>query len=80
MVAVGVMVSGIEDIEGDLGEIFCCRYDVENDGLVIRQARQKVAHRLVAAIHQDGVIPRVNQLFLGDAFDIGEVHHHALFR
>ena len=79
MVAVGVLVGGAEDVEGSLGEVFCGRYDIKYHGLVIRQAGQKVAYRFVAAIYQKSMVPCVHNLCVGDALDIGEVHHHALF-
>jgi hypothetical protein len=79
VVAEGVPVSGSQDVEGGLCEILRSRYDVEDDGLVVRQAGQEVTYRFVAAINQKGVIPGINQFFPGDVFDIGEVHHHALF-
>ncbi len=79
MVAVGVPVGRCQDVEGLLGKVLGCGHGVEDDGFVIRQTCQKVAYRLVAAIHQESVIPGIHQFFPGDALDIGEVHHHALF-
>lgn len=78
VVAISIPVSGIENVESDLREIFNCRHDFENNGFVIRQACQKVTDERVAAIYQKRMVPRVYQLRLGDAFDVGEVHHHAL--
>ena len=46
---------------------------------MFRQAGEEIAYHAVAVIHQEGMIPCVDQLFIGDALHIGEVHHHALF-
>ena len=78
VVAVHVAVGGVEDGEGGLREVFRSRHYVEHHGLVARHAREEVAHRMVAAIDQKGVIPCIHHLLLGDAFHVGEVHHHAL--
>ena len=61
-------------------KIFGRRDGIEDDRLVLRQAGEKIAYRAVAAIDQEGVIPSIDQLLVGDALHIGEVHHHALFR
>ena len=79
LVVVSVPVSGIEDVERDLREIFGGRDGIEDDGLVFRQAGEKITYHAIAAIDQEGVIPCVDQLFIGDALHIGKVHHHALF-
>ena len=39
VVTISVLISRIENVEGDLGEIFRCRHDIENNGLVIGQGR-----------------------------------------
>ena len=79
VVAVGVLVSEIENIEGDLSKIFCSGHDIENDGAVIGQSRQKIAHQFIVTVCQEGMIPLVHQLLIGDTLHIRKIHHHPLF-
>jgi hypothetical protein len=78
VIAVAVLIRGVEDVEGDLGQVFSGRHDIHDHGLMLGDGRQKVIYLLVAAIDQKSVIPYIDQFFLRDAFDVGKIHHHAL--
>ncbi len=76
MVAVGILIDRIEAVKSDADEVFGGRYAVENDGLVAGQAGEKVDNRLVAGIGEEGVVPFIDQVGLGQILDLREVHHH----
>jgi len=78
VIAVSAPVSGRQYRKGDLCEVFGRRHGIQDNRLVSGQAGKKIAYCTIAAIHQEGMIPCVDQHFLGDAFYIGEIHHHAL--
>lgn len=80
MVTVGILISGVEDVECGLGKIFCGGYDIENDGAVAGQGCEEIANDFVTAIDQKGVIPCIYQFFLGDALHVRKIHHHTLLR
>ena len=80
MVAVRVAVGAVQDVEGDQRQILGGGYRVQHDSLVSRHAVQKIEHHAVAAVDQERMVPCIHYLLLRDAFDVREVHHHALLR
>ena len=41
---------------------------------------EKVGHQRIAAIDEEGVVPLMDHELVGDALDVGEIHHHAIDR
>lgn len=78
MVAVVVAIGAVEQLEGDAREVLGGRHAVEHDGLVARDAGQEVEHYPVAARDEEGVVPGVDDVTLGDRLDLREVHHHSV--
>src|SRR5471030_3006635 len=76
--AEAVFIGGLQDVEGDLRQVFDGRDAVDDDGLVVGQRGQEIAHRVVLFVDQEGVVPDVDQMFLGQRLDVGEVHDHAV--
>ena len=58
MIAIGVVIDGVEDAESFLGQVFGGRNAVENDGLVVGQAVEEIEYRGIARIDQEGVTQR----------------------
>ena len=77
-VAEAVAIGVLQDAERHFGEIFSGRHDIQNHCFVTRNCGQKIDHDLVAAINQKRVVPTLDDLFLRDAFDVAEIHHHAV--
>ena len=80
MIAVRIPVDAVEDAEGFFGQILGCWNTVKDDGFVSRQAVQKVEYRSVAGIDQKRVVPKGNDVFVGQRLDVREIHHHAIGR
>ena len=45
-----------------------------------RQGLQEIHHRPVAGIDEEGVIPHIHHMGLGQGLDVGKIHHHAVGR
>ena len=80
MIPVGVAINRIKACKGLRREVFCGRDAVENDRLVIGECREEVDDLCIARINKEGVIPQVDEVLLGERFDFGEVHDHAVGR
>ena len=78
MIAVGVVIDGVEDAESFPGQVFGGRNAVENDGLVVGQAVEEIEYRGIARIDQEGVIPARNDVLLRQCLDVAKIHHHAV--
>jgi len=53
---------------------------VEHDGFMVGHGLKKAAYFFIACIDDKRVVPLVDQVFHGEGFDVGEVHHHAAIR
>jgi len=51
---------------------------IQDNGFMLWQRFQEIDHDCIATIHQEGVIPRVNNGFMRDAFDFAKIEHHAI--
>lgn len=80
VIAIGVAIGGVEDVKGNPGKVFRCRHPIENDRFVSGQAGKKLNNRAVPGVGQEGVIPGIHQLRLGQILDPGKVHDHAVGR
>ena len=80
VVAIGVTINRVEDSEGFFRKIFGGWNAVQHNRLVIRNGFQEVDHGMIAGIHQKRVVPMIDQVFLGQRFDLGEIHYHAVGR
>ena len=78
MVAIGVAVNRVQAVESDPCQVFRSRDTVEKDRLVIGQRIQEIDDGLVAGKRQEGVVPFVDQMRLGQILDLREVHDHAV--
>src|SRR5471030_1173729 len=76
--AEAVFIGRLQDVEGDLREVLDGRDAVDYDGLVARQRGEEIAHGVVLFVDQEGVVPDVDQVFLGQRLDVGKVHDHAV--
>lgn len=77
-VAEAVVIGVFENAKGDINKIFRRGHDIEHYRLVPLNRGQKIHHHGVAMMHQERVIPEVNQLFFGNRLDVAEVHYHAV--
>ena len=77
-VAEAVVIGVFENAKGDINKIFRRGYDIQNHRFVAVNSCQKIHHHGVAMMHQERVIPEVNQLFFGNRLDVAEVHYHAV--
>ena len=78
MVAVGVARRRVEQLKGNLRQIFCGRHAVQNDCFVIRHGFKEINDWLIAGKNKKRVIPEINYMLLGKVFDLREIHHHAI--
>ena len=78
VITVGVAVNRVEDAESNLSKVFNGRHAIENDCLVVRHAVQKINHLRVSGEGQEGVIPTVNNVLLGECLDLGKIHDHTV--
>ena len=77
-VTVSVAINPIENREGLLGEVFSGRDTFQYHRFVLGQCLQKLYNRRVAGIDEEGVIPQVDQMLLGQRLDLGEIHDHSV--
>src|SRR5450830_1226495 len=69
-----------QDVEGDPGQVFHGGNAVDHHRLVPGQGGQEGAHGLVLVVDDEGVVPDVDQVLLGQGLDVGkafEVDHGA---
>lgn len=78
MIAVGISINLVEKLEGALGQIFRGRHTRHQHRFVVRHTAQKANQWLVPLKNQEGMIPAVHDMFLGQRLDFGKVHHHAV--
>jgi hypothetical protein len=76
--AVAVLEDRLEDVVRGARQVLDGRDAVDQHGLVARQAFEEVAHLRVLLIDDEGVVPDVDQMLLGQRLDVGEVHDHAV--
>jgi hypothetical protein len=74
------VVGRIQNAEGFSCQVLGGRYHVQHHGLVPGDGLKQGHHRGVAAIHEEGVVPAFDHEFVGNALDVGKVHHHAIDR
>ena len=78
VVAVGVAIGRVEDAEAS-----AARFSAVGTTSARRSCggdRGQVEHQVVAPVGQGRRGPRADDVFVGDALDVGEVHHHAVDR
>jgi len=71
-------IGGIENFECGEREIFRSRRGVEHDGLVSGNGFQKIQHIMVVPVHQESMVPKIDEFAFRDGLDVGIIHHHAL--
>ena len=67
-----------DQFEVDAREVFGGGNGVEHDRSMVRDALEERAHQGVVAMHEEGVIPRIDHGFVDEGLEGGEVEHHSL--
>jgi hypothetical protein len=70
LVTVSVEIGGIEDAERFGRQVFHGGHHRQHHGLVFGQRRQKRNHSAIALVHQEGMIPVVDQHCIGHGFHV----------
>ncbi len=78
MVAEALGVERVEDLERDRDEVLGGGHAIQHHGLVAGDLREQAADQRVAVVHQERVVPQVDQVLLGERLHVGEVHQHAV--
>jgi len=78
LVSIGINISRIKHAKGFCRKIFRGWDNIQHHRLVLGQSSEKPHHCHIPPIHQERMIPVPDQRFIGNGFDRGKVHHHAL--
>src|SRR5437899_7025369 len=76
--AIAVLIRCLQDIECGFRQIFDGWDAVDDNGFMARNAVQELQHLAVLFIYQEGVIPDIDQMLLGQCLDVGKIHDHAV--
>nr|GEU28565.1 hypothetical protein [Tanacetum cinerariifolium] len=68
----------LEDAERHVRQVFHGGNAVDDHRLVVGQAGQELAHGRILLVHDECVVPHVDQVFLGQRLDVRKVHDHAV--
>ena len=76
MISVGIPIRGVECTERLFGQILGRWNAIQDDRLVPCNGREEVDNLRVALINQEGVIPAIDQMALGQGLDLKKIHDH----
>lgn len=78
LISIGIDISRIKNTKGLRRKILRSRHDIQHHRLVPGQGSEKCHYCRIPPIHQESMVPTIDQHFIGNAFDSGKIHHHAL--